>query len=82
MHEWKITEAVVEEVLAQSKKHQMQKVEKVVLSYGGEGDLKAEEIEFCFKAIAEDTILHSVNLDIMKREGGGGIIVESIEGEK
>ncbi|NIO16820.1 MAG: hypothetical protein GTN70_07455 [Deltaproteobacteria bacterium] len=82
MHEWKITEAVVEEVLKQSRNHRMQKVKKVVLSYGEEGDLKAGEIEFCFKAIAQDTILCSVNLEIKKRKGGGGIIVESIEGKK
>ncbi len=82
MHEWSITEAVVEEVLSQAKKHRMKKIEKVILSYGEDGDLSSQEIEFCFRAIAQDTILLGVDLEVAPREGGGGIIVESIEGEK
>ncbi len=39
MHEWKITESVVEEVLLQAKKNELKKIEKVTLSMGEDVDL-------------------------------------------
>ena len=81
MHEWKITESVVEEVLLQAKKNELKKIEKVTLSMGEDVDLTPEAIEFCFKCLGKDTILNDVHLEINKSKGRG-ITVESIEGER
>lgn len=82
MHEWKMTEAVVEEVMSQAKRSGMRRIDKIVLSVGGEGHLTADTVEFCFRALAEETPLKETSLEIRAREDSGGIIVEAIEGER
>ncbi len=44
MHEWKITEAVIEEVLTQAKKHELNKIENLVLSIGEDAYFTSSEI--------------------------------------
>jgi Zn finger protein HypA/HybF involved in hydrogenase expression len=82
MHEWKIAEAVLEEIVAQSEKHDIKKIKKVILSIGDDEHHTGEQIEFCLQALAKDRALESLPVTITKRQGKGGIIVESIEGEK
>ncbi|MDI6807422.1 MAG: hydrogenase/urease maturation nickel metallochaperone HypA [Candidatus Eisenbacteria bacterium] len=82
MHEWKIAEAVLEEIIAQSEKHKIKKIKKVTLSIGEDADHTGEQIEFCLKALAKDKALESLPITMTRRQGKGGITVESIEGEK
>lgn len=81
MHEWKITEAIIEEIIKQAKESGMKKIEKVVLSIGKESDLTGDEISFCFEALKKDYQLDDIKLEIKKRDGMGGVIIEEIEGE-
>lgn len=82
MHEWKITEAIIEEILKQAEINGMKKIEKVILSIGEESDLTGDEIKFCFEALKVNYPLNDLDLQINKRNGGGGVIIESIEGEE
>lgn len=77
-----MTEAVIEEVMSQAQRSGMRRIDKVVLSVGGEKHLTAETVEFCFRALAAETPLKEVSLEIRAREDSGGIIVEAIEGER
>ncbi len=81
MHEWKITEAIIEEISRQAERNGIQRVNKVVLTIGNDSDLTADSIKFCFNALERPTALKDTALDIKKREGKGGVVVESIEGE-
>lgn len=82
MHEWKITEAIIEEILKQAEANGMKKINKVILSIGKESDLTGDEIKFCFEALKVNYPLKSIDLEINQRDGMGGIIVERIEGEE
>ena len=82
MHEWKITEAIIEEILKQAEASGMKNIEKVILSIGKESDLTGDGIRFCFEALKVNYPLKNVDLQIKTRDGGGGIIIESIEGEE
>jgi len=81
MHEWKITESVVEEVLNQAKKNDLKKIDKVRLSIGNDIDLTPDAITFCFQVLSKGTILEKACLEIDMRDGRG-ITVESLEGER
>ncbi len=82
MHELKITEAVIEEIIAQAHSHDLKKIEKVVLSLGSEADFTEDEIKFCFETLVKGTSLEEVDLEFKEREGREGLIIESIEGER
>jgi Zn finger protein HypA/HybF involved in hydrogenase expression len=81
MHEWKITEAIIEEILKQAEANGVKKINKVILSIGKESDLTGDEIRFCFDALKSNYPLGDLELQIKQRDGMGGVIIEEIEGE-
>lgn len=82
MHEWKITEAIIEEILKQAEANGIKKVNKVVLSIGQDSDLTPETIGFCFDSLKPNyPINKDLILEFKNREGMGGVIIETIEGE-
>lgn len=80
MHEWRITEAVIEEILKHSRENAIKKILRIVLSIGEDTDLTPDSIRFCFDALRKEHKLEDAKLEILSRKGRGGIIVESIEG--
>jgi len=81
MHEWKITEAILDEVRQQALENGIERVNKIVLSIGNGTDLTADVIRNCFEIMTKNGEFADVELVIREREDEQGIIVESIEGE-
>lgn len=81
MHEWKITEAVIEEVFLHARENKLKKINRVCLSIGDDVLLTSDTIRLCFQTLSKGTILENVCLDINKRFGKG-ITLESLEGER
>lgn len=81
MHEWKITEAIIEEILKQAEENGIRNVNKVILSIGKDSDLTEDEIRFCFESLKVNYPLKNIELQFKERDGAGGIIIEEIEGE-
>lgn len=82
MHEWKITEAIIEEILKQAEASGIKKVNKVILSIGQDSDLTPDVVSFCFDNLKNNyPINKDLNLEIKMRDGMGGVIIEEIEGE-
>ena len=81
MHEWGITESVVEEVIKEAREHGLKKVDKVRLSVGDAISLTPESLEFCFQCLSKGTVAEKATLEISKGKGRG-IAIESLEGER
>lgn len=81
MHEWKITESIIDELLHQAKINKMVKIKRVVLSLGNDSDLTPDSIKLCFNALRNSPLLDETILEFQKREDNRGIIIESIEGD-
>jgi Zn finger protein HypA/HybF involved in hydrogenase expression len=81
MHEWQITQSLIEEIINQSKLNGLKKINKVCLAIGKETDISSDSLGFCFRSLAEETMLSDVQLEIRENEGRG-IIIEAIEGLK
>ncbi len=81
MHEWRITESIIKEVLNQAEINRMVKIKKVVLSLGNDSDLTPDSINFCFNVLKNSPLLNETILEFQKRKDNKGIIIERIEGE-
>lgn len=81
MHEWGITQSLVEEVIREAREHGLRKVDKVRLSVGETNDLTAESLELCFQCLTKGTIAEKADLEIKKGQGRG-ITLDSLEGER
>ncbi len=81
MHEWGITESIVEEVIREARKHGLDKVDKVRLSLGNVIDLTPDSLEFCFQCLSKGTIAEEAALEITEGERRG-ITIDSLEGEQ
>ncbi len=81
MHEWGITESIIEEIIKQANENELKKVDKVCLSIGESSDITPESLEFCFRCLAKETILQAAKLEIKKNEGRE-ITIDSFEGSQ
>ena len=81
MHEWGITESIIEEIIKQANENDLKKVDKVCLSIGEASDITPESLEFCFQCLAKETILQAAKLEIKKNEGRE-ITIDSFEGSQ
>ncbi len=81
MHEWGITESVIEEIVKQANENELKKVDKVCLSIGETSHITPETLEFCFQCLAKETILQAAKLEIKQNEGRE-ITIDSFEGSQ
>ena len=81
MHEWGITESIIEEIIKQANENELKKVDKVCLSIGEASDITPESLELCFQCLAKETILQAAKLEIKKNEGRE-ITIDSFEGSQ
>ncbi len=81
MHEWGITESIIEEIIKQANENDLKKVDKVCLSIGEASDITPESLELCFQCLAKETILQAAKLEIKKNEGRE-ITIDSFEGSQ
>ncbi len=81
MHEWGITESIIEEIIKQANENELKKVDKVCLSIGEASDITTESLGLCFQFLAKETILQAAKLEIKKNEGRE-ITIDSFEGSQ
>ena len=80
MHEWHITEELVDQVCAQAKENQINKITKVQVELGEDGHVTEDSLRFCFQLLSEKTIAKEAVLDV-KLTAGNGLTLVSFEGE-
>jgi len=80
MHEWHITEELLDKVCAQAKENRINKITKIRVDLGQDGHITEESLRFCFQVLSEETIAKEAVLEI-KSSAGGFLSLVSFEGE-
>lgn len=80
MHEWHITQELVDQVCAQAKENQMTKVTRVQVELGKDGHITEDSLRFCFQLLSEKTIAKEAVLEV-KPSAGDALVLVSFEGE-
>lgn len=81
MHEWGITQELIEEIKRQAHLNSVKTVTQVEISLGKDFNLTEQDLKMCFEAlIKDDGALKDCKLRIMKTSDSG-VIINRIEGE-
>ncbi len=80
MHEWYMTQELLDRVCAQAKENRMSKVTKIRVELGGDGHITEESLQFYFQLLSEKTIAKEAVLEIALSPGNALMLV-SFEGE-
>ena len=56
MHEWSITQDLIDEVKRQATQHNIRKVTKIQIAVGKKSDLTPESLQICFEALTGNKI--------------------------
>ena len=80
MHEWHITEELLDQVCAQARENRISKVTKVQVELGKDSHITDESLRFCFQLLSEKTIAKEAVLEI-KPSAGSDLKLVSFEGE-
>jgi len=80
MHEWHITQELLDQVSAQAKENRINKVTKVQVELGKDGQITEDSLRFCFQVLSEKTIAREAVLEV-KSSAGSDLILASMEGE-
>ena len=81
MHEWHITEELLEKVCSQAEENQINKVTKIQVDLGEGSHITDESLRFCFQLLSEKTIASEAVLEI-KSSAGDALILVSFAGEQ
>ena len=81
MHEWHITEELLDKVCAQAKENRINKITKIRVDLGQDGHITEESLRFCFQVLSEETIAKKAVLEI-KPSAGNALMLISLEGEQ
>jgi len=80
MHEWHITEELLDKVCAQARENRISKVTKVQVELGKDGHITEDSLRFCFQVLSEKTICGEAVLEV-KSSAGNALTLVSFEGE-
>ena len=80
MHEWYITEELLDKVCAQAKENQINKITKIRVDLGEDSHITEDSLRFCFQLLSEKTIAKEAMLEV-KSSPGGFLSLVSLEGE-
>jgi len=81
MHEWGITQELLEEIKKEADQNNIKTVTQVEIALGKDSDLTEQDLKMCFEALTnDDDILKECKLQI-KKTSDCGIIINRIEGE-
>ena len=81
MHEWHITEELLEKVCSQAEKNRINKVTKIQVELGEDGHITEDSLRFCFQLLSEKTIAKEAELEI-KPSAGNALTLISLKGEQ
>ncbi len=80
MHEWHMTEELVDRVCAQAKDNQINKITKIQVDLGEDSHITEESLRSCFQLLSEKTIAEEAELEV-KSSSGSALTLVSLEGE-
>jgi len=81
MHEWHITEELIDKVCTQAKENRINRVTKIQVDLGEDSRITEESLRFCFQLLGEKTIAKEAVLEI-KSSAGNALTLVSFEGEQ
>ena len=81
MHEWQLTQDLLDKVCAEAKENRINKVTKIQIDLGEDGHVTEESLRFCFQLLSEKTVAREAVLAI-KSTAGNGLTLVSFEGEQ
>ena len=80
MHEWSITEELVDKLCTQAKENGINNVTKVQVELGEDSHITEDSLRFCFQMLSENTVAREAVLEI-KLAAGEYLSLVSFEGE-
>lgn len=80
MHEWGITQSIVDKILEVAKKENIKTIKEVEISLGDKSGISEEEFRFCFSTLVKNTLLEHAILKIIF-VNSNLVGIESIIGE-
>lgn len=80
MHEFGIAEDILNLVLDEAKRHNIQKVTAIRVQIGEANNLSADSLQFAFGIVSKDTIARDAHIDMQETEGHA-IQVINFDGE-
>ena len=80
MHEWHITEELLDQLRTQAKENQISKITKVQVELGEDSHITEDSLSFCFQVLSEKTIAKEAVLEV-KLTAGDALMLVSFEGE-
>ncbi|MBM2824901.1 MAG: hydrogenase nickel incorporation protein HypA [Dehalococcoidales bacterium] len=80
MHEWHITEELLDKVCVQAKENGLTRIRKVQVALGEDSHITNDSLCFCFQMLSEKTIARGAELAI-KSSPGAFLDLLSFEGE-
>ena len=80
MHEWHITEELLDQVCTQAEENQINKLTKIQVELGEDSHVTEDSLRFCFQLLSEKTIAREAVLEIQSSVGNA-LTLLSFEGE-
>ncbi len=80
MHEWHITEELLEMVCNQAKGNKLIKVTRIGVTLGEDSDITEDSLRFCLESLSQKTIAKGAELDVRPTQGRDLMLV-ALEGE-
>lgn len=81
MHEWGITQDLIDEVKRQAKANKMKRVSKISISLGKLAHLTPQSVRLCFKVLTKkDVMFKSAKLSF-KKTLDHKVIIDTIQGK-
>ena len=80
MHEWHITEELLDQVCTQAEENRINKITKIQVDLGEDSHVTEDSLRLCFQLLSEKTIAREAVLEIQSSVGNALTLV-SFEGE-
>ncbi len=81
MHEWHITEELLNQVFTQAEENRINKLTNIQIELGEDSHLTEDSLRFCFQLLSEKTIAGEAALEI-KSSVGNALTLVSLAGEQ
>ena len=81
MHEWHITEELLNQVCTQANENRINKITKIQVDLGEDNHVTEESLRSCFQLLSEKTIAREAVLEI-KPSVGDALTLVSLAGEQ
>jgi len=81
MHEWLITEELLDQVCAQARENRINKITQIQVELGEDSHVTEDSLRFCFQLVSKKTIAREAVLEI-KSSAGDALTLVSFAGEQ